>query len=212
MKKTPTDGAETVDPLVQKDREIAELKGMLEDLARSKNNEIEQLKNRYANNERALSDLEKAKRELEKSLEKEISAYKAKLQMTDRGLVITFLSEILFDPGKDAIKENGKLTLEEVGQVLRKDVLSSIVAVEGHTDNQPIKRSGWKSNWELSTARALSVVHFMIDDCGVSPERLSAVGYGEYHPSDSNATPAGQAKNRRVEILILPSNIKKVGK
>ncbi|PIQ87934.1 MAG: hypothetical protein COV73_01520 [Candidatus Omnitrophica bacterium CG11_big_fil_rev_8_21_14_0_20_43_6] len=81
--------------------------------------------------------------------------------------------------------------------------------MEGHTDNVPISKSGWKSNWELSTARALSVLHYLAGEQGVSPERLSAIGYGEYRPLASNETADGRKQNRRVEIVILP-NITKV--
>lgn len=157
-----------------------------------------------------VSELERAKRELEESLKKEIGEYKAKLQMTERGLVITFLSEVFFDSGKDAIKEDGKSSLQKVAEVLNKDVPNSSVAIEGHTDNEPIKYSGWKSNWELSSARALAVLHYLIDECKVTPERLSANGYGEYRPVAPSDSPENMQKNRRVEIVILPSKISKI--
>ena len=78
------------------------------------------------------------------------------------------------------------------------------VGIEGHTDNQPIKLSGWKTNWELSSSRALSVLHYLVKQKGIAPERLSANGYGEFHPVDSNDTKEGRQLNRRVEIVILP--------
>ena len=81
--------------------------------------------------------------------------------------------------------------------------------IEGHTDNQPIKYSGWKSNWELSAHRALSVLHHL-KDTGIAPERLSAIGYGEYRPVASNQSTQGQQLNRRVEIVILPRLVKKL--
>ncbi|MFC1594414.1 flagellar motor protein MotB, partial [Candidatus Omnitrophota bacterium] len=95
-------------------------------------------------------------------------------------------------------------------EVLNGSVVGSLIAVEGHTDNVPIRYSGWLSNWELSSARALSVLHFLIDEGGINPERLSANGYGEFHPVVSNDTPEGQQQNRRVEIVILPEQIKKI--
>lgn len=160
--------------------------------------------------EEEISDLERAKRELARKLEKEIGEYKAKLEMTERGLVITFLAEVFFDSGKDEIKKQGESTLKEVASVLNEDVPDSYVAIEGHTDSDPIKYSNWKSNWELSSARALSVLHYFIDSCSVEPSRLSANGYGEYRPVAPNDTPKGKQQNRRVEIVILPSSIKKV--
>ena len=157
-----------------------------------------------------LSELERAKLELEKSLKKEIGEYKAKLKMTERGLVVTFISEIFFDSGKNEIKEDGKIALNKVAEVLNKNVPNSQVAVEGHTDNNPIKYSGWKSNWELSSGRALSVLHYLSDECKIEPQRLSANGYGEYRPVAPNDFPENMQKNRRVEIVILPSKISKV--
>ena len=79
--------------------------------------------------------------------------------------------------------------------------------IEGHTDNQPIKRSGWKSNWELSTARALSVLHYLSEKSVAEP-RLAATGYGEYKPVATNDAREGRQKNRRVEIVILPKTEK----
>ncbi|MBU1862315.1 MAG: OmpA family protein [Candidatus Omnitrophica bacterium] len=157
-----------------------------------------------------ISTLEEARARLAASLEKELQEYKAKLEMTDRGLVLTFLAEVFFDSGKDVIKEESKDALKKVAVVLNNNVASSNVAVEGHTDSDPIKYSDWKSNWELSVARALAVVHYFVDEAAVTAQRLSGVGYGEYRPVASNETPEGKKKNRRVEIVILPSNLKKV--
>lgn len=156
------------------------------------------------------TELERAKRELMRTLGKELGDYKAKLEMTERGLVITFLAEIFFDSGKDVILADGKPVLQKVAQVLNKDVPDSKVAIEGHTDTDPIKYSGWKSNWELSSARALAVLHYFQDDAKVSPQRLSIGGYGEYRPVAANDTLQNKRKNRRVEIVILPSALAKV--
>ena len=189
------------------EQENANLKYTLEQLKKEKMREKERL---MEEKERQLSELESAKLELEEALKKEIGEYKAKLQMTERGLVITFLSEVFFDSGKDIIRSDGKETLQKVAQVLNLNVPNSHVAIEGYTDNEPIKHSGWKSNWELSSGRALAVLHHLIDDCKVRPQRLSANGYGEYRPVASNDTKEGKQKNRRVEIVILPSKVSKV--
>lgn len=187
--------------------ENASLRDSIAQLQKEKTKEVQKV---YEEKDKELSELEQAKRELEESLKKEIGDYKAKLQMTERGLVITFVSEVFFDSGKDMIKSDGKASLDKVAEVLNRDVPNSQVAVEGHTDNDPIKYSGWKSNWELSSGRALAVVHYLADNCKVGPERLSANGYGEYHPVTPNDTPQNKEKNRRVEIVILPSAISKV--
>lgn len=189
------------------ERENADLRDKIYKLQEEKSVEVEKIEKEK---EQELSDLEQAKKELEESLKKEIGQYKAKLEMTERGLVITFVSEVFFDSGKDAIRSTGKESLEKVAVVLNENVPDSYVAIEGYTDNQPIKYSGWKTNWELSSARALAVLHFLIDEGKVNPERLSANGYGEYRPVADNSILEGRQKNRRVEIVILPLKMSKV--
>jgi chemotaxis protein MotB len=187
--------------------ENANLRSRIAQLQKEKVKEVERV---VKEKDRELSELEKAKLELEDALKKEIGNYKAKLEMTERGLIITFLSEVFFDSGKDVIREDGKESIRKVAEVLNRDVPNSNVAIEGHTDNQPIKYSGWKTNWELSSARALAVLHYLIDGCEVKPTRLSANGYGEFRPVAQNNTKENMQKNRRVEIVILPSKISKV--
>ncbi len=151
-----------------------------------------------------LSELERAKAELEDRLRNEIANRQAKVEMTDRGLVVTFVAEVLFDSGKAKLREDALGKLDKVADVLQTTVRDLSVGVEGHTDNVPIKYSGWKSNWELSAHRALSVLHYLIEEQGLNPDRLSATGYGEYRSVASNDTAEGRQKNRRVEIIILP--------
>jgi chemotaxis protein MotB len=122
----------------------------------------------------------------------------------EKGLVITFVADILFDSGKAELRSVAFPTLDKVARVLRENVPDLNVGIEGHTDNVPIKHSSWKSNWELSAHRALSVLHYLAEDKGITPTRLSALAYGEYHPVASNGTAQGRQLNRRVEIVILP--------
>lgn len=187
--------------------ENADLKYRLTQLQKEKTKEVKRI---AEEKDKELSELDQAKKELEEALKKEIGEYKAKLKMTERGLVITFLSEVFFDSGKDQVKPDGTSALQKVAEVLNRDVPNSNVAIEGHTDNEPIKYSGWKSNWELSSARALAVLHYLIDDCKVKPERLSANGCGEFQPVAVNDSTQNKQKNRRVEIVILPSKVSKV--
>jgi len=154
--------------------------------------------------------LERARRDLARAFKKEIEDYQAKLEMTERGLVLTFLAEVFFASGKAELRAGGRAVLDKIAKVFKEDVPESLVAIEGHTDSDPIKHSGWRSNWELSTARSLAVLHYFIDEGGVAPDMLSAVGHGEYRPVASNDTAEGKKKNRRVEIVILPSRMKKV--
>ena len=124
--------------------------------------------------------------------------------MAGKGLVITFVADILFDSGKAKIKIEAMPTLDKVARVLSENLVDFKIGIEGHTDNQPIKYSGWTSNWELSTARALSVLHYLSDEKGIAGSRVSAIGYGEHHPVASNDTKEGMQLNRRVEIVVLP--------
>ena len=156
-----------------------------------------------------MNELQRAKDELDKRLQNEINNKQVKVEMQDKGLVITFVSEVLFDSGKSKLRGDSLSKLDKVAGVLNTTVADLNVGIEGHTDNQPIKRSGWKSNWELSTARALSVLHYLSEK-SVSEPRLAAIGYGEYRPVASNDAKAGRQKNRRVEIVILPK-IEKTG-
>ncbi|MDD5107967.1 MAG: OmpA family protein [Candidatus Omnitrophica bacterium] len=156
-----------------------------------------------------LDELARSKGLLEQKLGSEINDKQIKLQMMEKGLVITVVGDLLFDSGKSKIRPEAYPLLSKVSSVLKDNMSQFSVGIEGHTDNVPIKQSGWKSNWELSTARALSVLHYLVADQGISPERLSAIGYGEYRPVASNDTKDGRKQNRRVEIVILP-NVTKV--
>lgn len=155
-----------------------------------------------------LSELQRAKQELEKRLKREINDKEVSIEMLEKGLVITFVSEVLFDSGKATLKTDSFGTLDKIAGVLQTTVKDLKIGIEGHTDNIPIKVSGWKSNWELSSARAMSVLHYLVDKKGVAPKRVSATGYGEFQPVASNGTVEGRQKNRRVEIVILPNTVK----
>lgn len=153
---------------------------------------------------RKLDDLDEAKRVLEERLGQEIKDDQVRLQRMDKGLVITFVADILFDSGKAELRSAALPTLDKVATVLRENVPDLNVGIEGHTDNEPIKHSGWKSNWELSAHRALSVLHHLAGDKGIASTRLCALAYGEFQPVASNDTKQGRQLNRRVEIVILP--------
>lgn len=161
--------------------------------------------------EKELEELRNTKGLLEQTLEKEIKDKQVRLSMEEKGLVITFVSEVLFDSGKANLKPEAFSSLDKVAKILVDNVPDNNIGVEGYTDNQPIKHSKWKSNWELSAYRALSVLEYL-EGKGVNPERLSASGYGEYKPVASNDTAEGRQMNRRVEIVILPKTVKKVQK
>ena len=122
-----------------------------------------------------------------------------------RGLVVRVLTDkLLFDSGQATLQPDGAPLLGEVAQLLNID-RSHPITVEGHTDNEPIASAQFPSNWELSTARATTVVRFLISR-GVNAGRLGAVGYAALHPIATNSTAAGRALNRRVEIVLMRLN------
>lgn len=180
---------------------VAALSGCTIILQKGRRSDIEEI----AKLKGRLNSLERAKAELEERLKKEIAAEEVSIKMADRGLVITFVAEVLFDSGKADLRQSSFEKLDKIADVLKTTVKDLAVGIEGHTDDVPIKVSGWKSNWELSAARALSVLHYLTGTPGISPNRLSATGYGEFRPLAENSTTAGRQKNRRVEIVILPS-------
>ena len=151
-----------------------------------------------------VDELTQAQNIFEERLSQEIKDKQVKLKMAEKGLVITFVADVLFDSGKAKLRPEAFSSLDKVAQVLNENVADFKVGIEGHTDNEPIKSSGWKSNWELSTERALSVVHYLSEEKNVAGERLSVLGYGEYHPVAENSTKAGKQLNRRVEVVIFP--------
>lgn len=156
-----------------------------------------------------LSALRGTKSLLEQRLSQEIKDKQVRLSMQEKGLVVTFVAEVLFDSGKAKLKDETVPILAKVARILYEEVPNNPVSIEGHTDNQPIKYSSWESNWELSAQRALSVLHYL-EESGINAHRLSATGYGEYNPVASNDSDEGRQLNRRVEIVIVPLRAKNV--
>ncbi|MBI4083018.1 MAG: OmpA family protein [Candidatus Lambdaproteobacteria bacterium] len=119
----------------------------------------------------------------------------------DRGVVVTLDENFLFQSGRAEIAQPRIQALANLGKVLAS--ANNYIRVEGHTDNVPIAAGPYHSNWQLSSARATYITELLIAYAGIRPQRLSAMGYGEYRPIADNATEAGRAKNRRVEIVLL---------
>jgi len=155
-----------------------------------------------------VDELSQTQKILEERLQQEISDKIVKLRMLEKGLVITFVADILFDSGKSKLRPDAYATIDKVTRVLIENVPDLKTGIEGYTDNEPIQASGWKSNWELSAARALSVLHYLQDEKGIEGWRLSVIGYGEHQPVADNATQEGRQLNRRVEIVIMPRVVK----
>lgn len=119
----------------------------------------------------------------------------------------TFADWILFDSASADLKPSGREALAALGRVFREHAGEiSRVQIEGHTDDNPLRAGArFPSNWELSSARATSVVRFFEDQCGLDPGLLSATGYSEYHPVDSGAGAEAKARNRRIEVVVVYS-------
>ncbi len=151
-----------------------------------------------------VDELTRAHQILQDRLAQELDDKAVKLKRMEKGLVITFVADILFDSGKAKLRPEAYSGLDKVSRVLQEDVADLKIGVEGHTDNEPIRASGWRSNWELSVARSLAVLHYLQDEKKVEGARLSSIGYGEYQPLADNSTKEGRQANRRVEIVIIP--------
>ncbi|MFW5873466.1 MAG: flagellar motor protein MotB [Bacillota bacterium] len=145
--------------------------------------------------------LRRAMTEVEAFVEEEGVGQDVSTEMTQRGLVIRFTGQLLFDVGEANIRSNGEEVLLKISQIIKE--VPNDVLVEGHTDNLPINTSDYPSNWELSTARATRVIRYFIETENIDPDRLSASGYSEYQPLRPNDTSGNRAENRRVEIVLL---------
>jgi len=120
----------------------------------------------------------------------------------DGNFYISIPAEINFSSGKADLTKKGKEALAAVAKVLLSEHKSGKYWIEGHTDTDPIKKSGWESNRDLSVARAMTVLHFLVEECEVQDEQCVVAGHGQYDPITANADSAGKARNRRVEIVV----------
>jgi chemotaxis protein MotB len=154
--------------------------------------------------EQSLAEVQGTYDELVGKLEEEIQRGEVKISELKGKLTVNVVDNILFDSGQAALKPAGIRVLQQIGDIL-KSAVDKDIQVEGHTDNVPIRGTlaqVYPSNWELSTARANTVLHFLQDKTDIPGERLSAVGYGEYRPIASNSSPEGRALNRRIQIVL----------
>ena len=144
--------------------------------------------------------------ELVDKMEAEIERGEITISELKGKLTVNMVEKILFDSGQADIKPAGLKVLKRVGDIL-KDVEDKEIRVEGHSDNIPISarlQEKFPSNWELSTARATNVVHFLQDEIKIPGELLSACGYSQYAPVADNDSPKGRALNRRIQIVLVP--------
>lgn len=118
-------------------------------------------------------------------------------------IVLGLDSELTFASGKAELNKQGRETLTRIGDVLKTNYGGRTFWIEGHTDNEQPKKSGWKSNLQLSAMRAMSCADYLVYDLSLDATHVRVAGYGEFAPKEDNSTKEGRAKNRRVEILIL---------
>jgi chemotaxis protein MotB len=135
-------------------------------------------------------------------LKKQIDAGDVKVEVRDGRMVLDLANDILFETARVDITAAGAKDLDAVADIL-KSLPDRQFQVAGHTDDVPIKTMQYPSNWELSTARALQVIHYL-EDKGVNAAQLSATGYAEVDPVASNSTAEGRKQNRRLEITLMP--------
>jgi chemotaxis protein MotB len=200
--------------------QLADLKAKDEERIAALDAENQQLKDAIAKLQGEKFDLEKlvkkleeaellAKKRLEtfenmlKQFKSLIDAGKLKIKIKNGKMMLELPSAVLFASGSAKLSVDGKATLGEVAAVLA-NIADREFQVAGHTDNVPIKGGKFKDNWELSTARAVSVVEYLQEQ-GVNATALSAAGYSEYQPESDNETEDGKAQNRRIEIVLMPN-------
>ena len=162
--------------------------------------------------EEEITRLTRTQEALSKSLQDEIVKGNITIQQVRDRLTINMVDRVLFDSGHAQVKPAGVKVLKQVGDVLNQ-ISDKQIRIEGHTDNVPISmklQDRFKTNWELSTARATTVVRYLIDQGGVDRQYLSAVGYADTHPLASNDSEEGRSSNRRIEIVLYPKDLKEI--
>ena len=182
------------DQKVALERQQADLRTQLDTLARQK----AQLE---AANQQTKSQYDG----LVANLNEEVKKGQLQVRQYKDMLTVEVAEQLFFDSGRAALKEQGKDVLKRVGDAL-KGYEDKVIRVVGHTDNVPISTAQFPSNWELSVARATTVVRFL-QSSGIQPERLVASGRGEFSPIAPNDDADGRRKNRRIEITLLDRNL-----
>lgn len=187
------------------EQELAQQEETLQELQRQNAELQARLEEKDAEAAAEMASLQDSKQMLESALQGTGAAVKT----SGSELAISLPSVKLFGPGQYELKKGAKKALSKIARVLNSNFPSARIRVEGHTDNSPIKKlkDKFESNWELSAARAASVLHFFIDEGHIDPKRIYLAGFGEYRPVSSNKTASGRERNRRVEIVVLTGEV-----
>jgi chemotaxis protein MotB len=165
-----------------------------------------QLSQTVQEQEAELAKLKATYDDLQDKMKAEIANGAIRLSQAEGRIQVDLVDKVLFDSGDTSISARGQEVLTRLGGVLAR-VEDKSIQVSGHTDDAPPSQklqSTFPTNWELSVARAVNVVRFLQEKGGVPARRLVAAGYGEMRPISSNATPQGRARNRRIEVLLMP--------
>ncbi|MFQ5965018.1 MAG: OmpA family protein [Candidatus Scalinduaceae bacterium] len=166
------------------------------------------LANKFALSEQERSRLIEERDRLERTrrdMEEKLRGTGATVRVKEGKIAVMLPSSIYFNSGKATLKKKAEGGLTKISNMLKSDFPNETIRIEGHTDNDPIKRTKklYASNWELSAMRAASVLHFLVDKGKIDPGRLYIAGFGKYHPIASNKSKVGKKKNRRVEIVVM---------
>jgi chemotaxis protein MotB len=169
----------------------------------SSTNEKQELASKVAEGEQTIEELKKqvAERNQTPGEASGFGDYQVDLNAAEGTITVTLPETILFDSGKATLKSAAKGDLGHIGSVLNEKYSGRTIDVIGHTDTDPIKKSSWKDNWQLSAERSLSVVRQLNSD-GIPDSRLRAIGCGSGRPVAPNTNASGKARNRRVEIVV----------
>ena len=159
---------------------------------------------------KAKEEVTEAQSKLEQDMRTALESKDVTISELKGQLTVNILDQVLFDSGEAELKPEGQQVMRKIAAVLQQAPGRQIHVV-GHTDNVPIRggRGRFASNWELSSGRALAAVRFLQEQCGVDPRRLGALGHGEFRPLASNETSEGKARNRRIEVVVLPAAMTK---
>ena len=146
-------------------------------------------------------EMDIAKDEIRQAVEAQGIGEKVEIVEEKDYILVRLESEVFFDSGSADIRPGGFLVLQQFAEILRN--IDNEILVSGHTDNVPINTPLYKSNWELSTARATTVVRYFTETLGLDPVKFTATGNGEFRPIGDNNTAEGRQRNRRIEIMIM---------
>jgi chemotaxis protein MotB len=148
-------------------------------------------------------DIAELRRQLEAAIGQEIRNGQVIMRVTPEGFVISLKDLGFFNSGEAVLLPGAAGKIERIAKVLSQHGLD--LRVEGHSDDQPIHTAQFRSNWELSTARAMAVLLLLVNDSGIDPKRVSVAGYGQYRPVADNSTADGRQMNRRVDLVVVAS-------